>query len=97
MENKKKTNKLLVNYIYSLTKDIYENKTSIQNHIIDATEDKPIRLEYIKILANNMKERSQAIIDICENISDTDRELFENIDNLKERNEIIESLKVFFN
>jgi hypothetical protein len=97
MENKKKTNKLLVNYIYSLTKDIYEDKTNIQNHIINATKDDPVRLSYIKILAESMKEKSQAIIDICENISDTDRELFENIDNLKERNEIIESLKIFFN
>jgi len=97
MEKKKKTNKLLVNYIYSLTKDIYENRADIQNHIINATKDKPIRLEYIKILANSIKERSQTIIDVCENISETDRELFENIDNLKKRSEVIESLKVFFN
>jgi hypothetical protein len=94
---KSKTNKLLVNYIYSLTKDIYEDKTNIQNHIINATKDDPVRPSYIKILAESMKEKSQAIIDICENIESTDIELFKDIDNLKERKEKIESLKVFFN
>lgn len=94
---KRKTNKLLVNYIYSLTKDIYEDKTNIQNHIINATKDDPVRLSYIKILAESMKEKSQAIMDICENIESTDIELLKDIDNLKERKEKIESLKIFFN
>lgn len=94
---KRETNKLLVNYIYSLTKDIYEDKTNIQNHIINATKDDPVRLSYIKILAESMKEKSQAIIDICKNIESTDIELFKDIDNLKEREEKIESLKIFFN
>jgi len=94
---KSKTNKLLVNYVYSLTKDIYEDKTNIQSHIINATKDDPVRLSYIKILAESMKEKSQTIIDICKNIESTDIELFEDIDNLKERKEKIESLKIFFN
>ena len=92
----KENNKLLVNYIYSLSKEIYNSKADIQNHIINSNRENPVRTSYIRIEAEAIKNRAEVIIDICDNIDNINRKQFENIDNLEERRKAIEDLAIFF-
>jgi len=94
--NIKDNNILLVNYIYSLTKEIYTDKQEIQSHIIDSNKSKPVSTSYLKIRAESIKARAEAIINVCKNIEDIQADQFRDIDNLKERSKVIESLKVYF-
>ena len=43
-ENIKESNKLLVNYIYTLQENIYKSRVEIRNHIIDTDKNNPVNI-----------------------------------------------------
>lgn len=96
IQNIKQAKRLLINYIYKLSNDINEDRVSINGKIIDANKDNPVSVVSIEIEANSIITKANAIVDICKNIKELERDQIEGVDLLKERSKILEDLEVYF-
>ena len=95
-ENIKESNKLLVNYIYTLQEDIYKSRVEIRNHIIDTDKNNPVNIFYIETRAKDIATKANEILKICQIISSNESYVLNKYDNLKERDKAKKELAIYY-